>query len=71
MVGSNNTRFSVFLNCLFKHTDTWRWSGTCFVRSATGEPWELTRLNTEAALVALTSHIQALTQVSLHVIKCY
>ena len=34
---------------------TWKWSGTDFVKSPTEEPWELTRLNNEAALVCVVS----------------
>lgn len=45
---------------------SWRWSGTDFVKSPTVEPWttqsflEMTRLNTEAAVVCLVSMVEDL-----------
>ncbi|XP_064608601.1 inositol polyphosphate-4-phosphatase type I A-like isoform X2 [Liolophura sinensis] len=40
---------------------TWRWSGNEFVKSPTIEPWELTRLNTDAALVCIQTKVEDLT----------
>ncbi|XP_048244074.1 inositol polyphosphate-4-phosphatase type I A-like isoform X1 [Haliotis rufescens] len=39
---------------------SWRWSGSNFVRSPTVEPWEVTRLNLEAAIVCLVSKVDEL-----------
>ena len=41
---------------------SWKWSGTDFVKSPTEEPWELTRLNTEAALVCVISMVEELVK---------
>lgn len=38
----------------------WKWTGSCFVKSPTVEPWDMTRVNTEAALVCLTSMVEDL-----------
>ncbi|XP_041359841.1 inositol polyphosphate-4-phosphatase type I A-like isoform X1 [Gigantopelta aegis] len=35
----------------------WKWSGSSFVKSPTVEPWEVTRLNLEAALMCLISKV--------------
>ncbi|RUS89174.1 hypothetical protein EGW08_003053 [Elysia chlorotica] len=40
----------------------WKWSGTNFVKSPTMEPWEVTRLNVEAAFVCLQSIVEELTR---------
>ncbi|XP_060565796.1 inositol polyphosphate-4-phosphatase type I A-like isoform X2 [Ruditapes philippinarum] len=40
----------------------WKWTGSCFVKSPTMEPWDMTRVNTEAALVCLTSMVEDLVQ---------
>ncbi|XP_053400019.1 inositol polyphosphate-4-phosphatase type I A-like isoform X2 [Mercenaria mercenaria] len=40
----------------------WKWTGSCFVKSPTVEPWDMTRVNTEAALVCLTSMVEDLVQ---------
>ncbi|XP_059146391.1 inositol polyphosphate-4-phosphatase type I A-like isoform X2 [Physella acuta] len=38
----------------------WKWSGSNFVKSPTMEPWEVTRLNLEAAFVYLVSIVEDL-----------
>ncbi|XP_052279898.1 inositol polyphosphate-4-phosphatase type I A-like isoform X2 [Dreissena polymorpha] len=38
----------------------WRWTGSCFIKSPTSEPWDMTRVNTEASLVCLTSMVEDL-----------
>nr|XP_022326682.1 type II inositol 3,4-bisphosphate 4-phosphatase-like isoform X3 [Crassostrea virginica] len=38
----------------------WKWSGTDFVKSPTSEPWEMTRLNMEAAAMCLISMVDDL-----------
>ncbi|XP_069129846.1 inositol polyphosphate-4-phosphatase type I A-like isoform X1 [Argopecten irradians] len=38
----------------------WKWTGSNFVQSPTVEPWEMTRVNTEAALVCLSSMVEDL-----------
>ncbi|KAL4230048.1 Type I inositol 3 [Mactra antiquata] len=40
----------------------WKWTGSCFVKSPTLEPWDMTRVNTEAALVCLTSMVEDIIQ---------
>ncbi|GFR63215.1 type I inositol 3,4-bisphosphate 4-phosphatase [Elysia marginata] len=40
----------------------WKWSGSNFVKSPTMEPWEVTRLNVEAAFVCLQSIVEELTR---------
>ncbi|KAK2184836.1 hypothetical protein NP493_251g03006 [Ridgeia piscesae] len=42
--------------------ESWKWSGTDFVKSPTEEPWEMTRLNTEASLVCVMSEVELLLQ---------
>ncbi|XP_070197959.1 inositol polyphosphate-4-phosphatase type I A-like isoform X1 [Littorina saxatilis] len=41
--------------------NTHRWSGSSFVKSPTTEPWEVTWLNLEAAVMCLMSQVEALT----------
>ncbi|KAK3579951.1 hypothetical protein CHS0354_033469 [Potamilus streckersoni] len=38
----------------------WKWTGSCFVKSPTVEPWDMTRVNTEATLVCLISMVDDL-----------
>ncbi|OWF44824.1 type I inositol 3,4-bisphosphate 4-phosphatase-like isoform X2 [Mizuhopecten yessoensis] len=38
----------------------WKWTGSNFAQSPTVEPWEMTRVNTEAALVCLSSMVEEL-----------
>lgn len=38
----------------------WKWSGTDFIKSPTAEPWEMTRLNMEAAAMCLISIVDDL-----------
>ncbi|XP_048772482.2 inositol polyphosphate-4-phosphatase type I A-like isoform X2 [Ostrea edulis] len=43
-----------------KPGNNWKWSGTDFVKSSSTEPWEMTRLNTEAAAMCLISLVDDL-----------
>ncbi|XP_052794474.1 inositol polyphosphate-4-phosphatase type I A-like isoform X2 [Mya arenaria] len=40
----------------------WKWTGSCFIKSPTIEPWDMTRVNTEASLVCLTTMVEDLIQ---------
>ncbi|KAL3880724.1 hypothetical protein ACJMK2_032942 [Sinanodonta woodiana] len=58
---SNRAQSEPLIKGLASETN-WKWTGSCFVKSPTVEPWDMTRVNTEATLVCLISLVDDLIE---------